>query len=319
MKLSLPNYLEYGKTYDERAATKSQESIRVIPARLSRRRALLLLITLFLLSELAFLAYQIMWIYPVTSHYIAGVTGQKTDATIEQYSTRLAAFVDHYNAIASQLAEDPKIARLFIAGDEAAMRAEEKSLQLKVPKALNVKLLPAGLASVNLSTSPPLGYAALDQIRLSENGTLAPPMEAHLIESPQQHINIVRGILDPAAKIVVGHIMMSLPYDILQGIFDAPKYAQGYIELQQTGTVGDPILLAAQGDIYDKTGDATRIVPINDSRWQIAYWASASSQVYLFSISVAMLCAALLLSTGLLLFIVILFRRLIKDILPATE
>jgi len=113
--------------------------------------------------------------------------------------------------------------------------------------------------------------------------------------------------------------MMSLPYNILQGIFDDQEYAHGYIELQQTGTIGDPILLAAQGNTYDRTGDAVRIVPIDGSRWQIAYWAPASNLVYLFSINVPLLCIFLLISAGLLLFIITWFRRLIEDALLITN
>ena len=222
MKSSLPGYLEYGKTYDEQAATEPQETAQVNPVRLSRTRALLLIVTLFLLAELAFLVFQLMCSYPVTSHYVTGVIEQGTDITTEQYTVRLAAMVDNYNVIATRLAEDPQTEKLFIAGDNAALRAREKLLRRKFPNALNVQLLPPGLASVNLDASPPLSYAALDQMRLAEYSAQRPPMEVHLFNSPQQHINIVHRVMDPANSRVVGHIMLSLPHNILQDIFDDP-------------------------------------------------------------------------------------------------
>jgi len=319
MKSSLPGYLEYGKTYDEQAATLPQETAQVNPVRLSRTRALLLIVTLFLLAELAFLVFQLMCSYPVTSHYVAGVIEQETDTTTEQYTVRLAAMVDNYTVIATQLAEDPKTEKLFIAGDNAALRAREKLLRLKFPNALNVQLLPPGLASVNLDASPPLSYAALDQMRLAEYSAQRPPMEVHLFNSPQQHINIVHRVMDPANSRVVGHIMLSLPHNILQGIFDDLGYVQGYIELQQAGPRGDPILLAAQGDTYDRIGDAARVIPIDGSRWQIAYWAPASSLVYLNSVSVWVFGTIFLIASASMFLIIALFSRLISDSLISTR
>jgi phosphomannomutase/phosphoglucomutase len=319
MKSSLPGYLEYGKTYDEQAATEPQESTQVNPVRLSKTRALLLIVTLFLLAELAFLVFQLMCNYPVASHYVAGVIEQETNTATEQYTTRLTDMVDKYNVIATRLAEDPKTEKLFIAGDKAAMRAREKSLRREFPNALNVQLLPPGLASVNLDASPPLSYAALDQMRLAEYSAQSPPMEVHLFNSPQQHINIVHRVMDPANSRVVGHIMLSLPHNILQGIFDDLGYVQGYIELQQAGARGDPILLAAQGDTYDRIGDAVRVFPIDGSRWQIAYWAPASSLVYLSSISVWVLGTVFLIASASMFLIIALFHRLIDDSLPTTD
>jgi phosphomannomutase/phosphoglucomutase len=320
MKSSLPGYLEYSTSYGKQPATaEPQQTAGKAPARLSKARAILLLVTLVLAAESAFLIFQLMYSYLVISPYVARTIDQETDTTTEQYATPLADIVDHYGASATRLANDPDTVKLFIAGDDAAMRAREKSLRQEFPKALNVQLLPPGLVSVNMASFPPLSYAALDQIRLSETSTEVPLMEVHLFDSPQQHVNIIRRVINPASNNVVGHIRLSLPYEILQGILDDPGYIQGYIELQQAGAIGDPIVLAARGDINNRTGDAIRVVPIAGSRWQVAYWTPASRLVYLFSLNVPLLCVFLLVPTGLMLFIVMLFRRLVHDAISTID
>ena len=319
MKSSLPGYLEYSKSYDKQAVTEPEEQpVQKETARLSKTRAVLLIVTLVLLAELAFLVFQLMWNYPVVSRHATRIVEQEINPITEQASTRLAAMVDYYSESTTRLAKDPGAGKLFIAGDDAALRAREELLRHEFPKALNVRLLPPGLVSVDMDASPPLSYAALDQMRRAEAGTQTPPMEVHLFGTLQQHISIVRRVVDPASSDVIGHIMMSLPNDFLQDIFDDLQQVRGYIELQQTHPNGKPTVVTLQGDASNREGDAVRVVPITGSRWQVAYWPPANNPVYLFNISVPLLSAVLLIATGLLLIIVALFRRLVNDSLIST-
>ena len=313
MKSSLPGYLEYGKAYDKQPATEPPQPAPENPARLSRTRAVLLIVTLVLFAELAFLVFQIMWNYPVVSRYVTRVVDQEIGPITEQSSTRLAAMLDYYSESATRLAKDPGTGKLFIAGDDTALRAREKSLRQEFPKTLNVRLLPPGLVSVDMDATPPLSYSALDQMRMAEAGIQKPPVEVHLFGTLQQHISIVRRVVDPASSDVIGHIMMSLPNDFLQDIFNDLQQVHGYIELQQTHPNGKPTVVTLQGDASNREGDAIRVVPIAGSRWQVAYWPPTNSQVYLFNVSVPLLSAVLLISTGLLLIIVALFCRLVND------
>ena len=320
MKSSLPGYLEYSKSYDKQAVTEPEEQpARKETAKLSRTRAILLIVTLVLLAELAFLVFQIMWNYPMVSRHVTRVVEQGIDPITKQASTRLAAMVDYYSESTTRLAKDPGAGKLFIAGDDAALRAREELLRHEFPKALNVRLLPPGLVSVDMDASPPLSYAALDQMRRAKAGTPTPPMEVHLFGTLQQYISIVRPVMDPASSDVVGYVMLSLSDGSLQDILDDLQQVNGYIELQQTGPKSDPIAVAVQGDIANREGDAVRVVPIAGSRWQLAYWSPATGQVYLFNISVPLLSAVLLISTGLLLLIVGLYRRLVNDSLSTID
>ena len=318
MKSSLPGYLEYSKSHDKQPATDPLQPARENPARLSRTRAVLLIVTLVLFAELAFLVFQLLCNYPIVSRYVARVVEREIDTTTQQSTTRLAAMVDYYSESATRLAKDPGTGKLFIAGDNPALRAMEESLRQEFPKALNVQLLPPGLVSVDMNSSPPLSYAALDQMRLAEAGTQTPPIELHLFGTLQQHINIVRPVMGPASSDVVGHIMLSLPDDFLKDILDDLQQVNGYIELQQTGPQSDPIAVAVQGDIDNREGDAVRVVPIAGSRWQVAYWTPASNLVYLGSISVWVLSTLLMIASVSMFVIIIQFRRLINEVVPAS-
>ena len=321
MKSSLPGYLEYGKSYDKPPATEPpdpQQTARTVPVRLSKARANLLIFSLILVAESAFIVFQLMWSYPVISSYVANVVEREIDTTTNQSTTRLAAMLDYYSESATQLAKDPDTGKLFIAGDDTALRAREKSLREEFPKTLNVRLLPPGLVSVDMDASPPLSYSALDQMRMAEAGIQRPPVEVHLFGTLQQHISIVRRVVDPANSEVIGHIMMSLPNDFLQDIFDDLQQVHGYIELQQTHPNGKPTVVTLHGDASNREGDAARVMPIAGSRWQVAYWPPANNPVYLLNISVPLLFAVLPISTSLLLIIVALFRRLVNDSLIST-
>ena len=320
MKSSLPGYLEYSQSYDKQpAVAEAQKTNRKAPTRLSKVHATLLIVMLVLTAESAFLVVQLICSYLVISPYAVQTVDQEANRTIEQYTTPLAAIVNHYSESMTRLANDPDIRKLLISENDAALRAREKLLRQEFPKALNVQLLPPGLVSVNMAAFPPLSYAALDQIRLSENSAQVPLMEVHLFNSPQQHASIIRAVINPASKNVIGHIRLSLPYEILLGIMGKPAQIEGYVELQQAGAIGNPLVLATRGDTNNRTGDARRIVPIAGSRWQLAYWTPSSNLVYLFSLSIPLLCTVLLVSTGLMLVIVRLFRKLVQETVQASE
>ena len=254
-----------------------------------------------------------MWNYPVVSRYVTQVIERDIGTTTDQSTTRLAAMVDYYSESATRLASSPDILKLFIAGNKAALRAREESLRQQFPNVLNIRLLPPGLVTVDRDAFPPLSYAALDQMRLAETGTQIPPVEVHLFGTLQQHISILRPVLNPASNEVVGHLMVLLPNEFLQDIFDDLQHAHGYIELQQTSPGSDPITVTMQGDNTYKAGEAVRVVPIAGSRWQIAYWTPGKQPRLPVQHQRPLLCVVLLISTGLLLIIVSLLRRLVDD------
>ena len=273
-------------------------------ASLAKVRLQLLIAAVLLLGVLAVFCFKLM------SGYISRAIDNETSLVTQQVAARVSASVGHYGASVSLLARDPDIAALLMSGNQGALRAKEESLRYVYPDAINVRLLPPGIETVDMQASPPLSYAALTQFRAAESGEQVPPIEVHLLNSPQQHVNIVRRVTDPAGSGVVGHIMLSLDNDILQGILDNLQELNGYIELQQFGVKGVPVRVATAGDKGLKGDDAERVLKIGDSRWQVAYWPSVNAMVYLGSLSIWTLGAFLSAATAIIALIMVLFSRL---------
>ncbi len=274
------------------------------PASLGKIRLQLLVSAVVLLALLAAFIFKFM------SGYILHTMEQQNDIITQQVTARITAIVEHYGATTTLLAKDPDIAYLLMVGSKASLRSREESLRYVFPDAINVQLLPPGLGEVDMEASPPLTYAAIAQMRIAESGSEEPTMEVHSLNTPQQHVNIVRRVIDPAGSGVVGHLMLSLSKDVLQDILGDLQDLNGYIELQQHGTKGRPVAVAHYGDKEAKQGAAERVMPITGSRWQVAYWPAVSGLYYLGKIGVWVLGAALVAAFMVVLLTVLLFRKI---------
>jgi phosphomannomutase/phosphoglucomutase len=274
------------------------------PASMGKIRLQLLVTGVLLLALLAAFIFKFM------SGYILRTMEQENNIITQQVTARITAIVEHYGATTTLLAKDPDIAYLLMVGSKTSLRSREESLRYVFPDAINVQLLPPGLGEIDMEVSPPLTYAAIAQMRIAESGSEEPAMEVHLLNTPQQHVNIVRKVIDPAGGGVVGHLMLSLSKDVLQDILGDLQNLNGYIELQQDGTKGRPVAVARYGDKEAKQGAAERILPIVGSRWQVAYWPAVSGLYYLGKISVWVLGATLIAAFILVLLTVVLFRKI---------
>ncbi|MFN2338790.1 MAG: phosphomannomutase/phosphoglucomutase, partial [Gammaproteobacteria bacterium] len=195
-------------------------------------------------------------------------------------------------------------------GDREAWATRAEELERYFPQAMRVRLIEPGVQEVDMEATPPLSYAALDLLRESETRETPPGMEAHMSGTPQQHLNLVRRVLDPGGRRIVGHLLVSYEVQELQAILAGPG-VPGYVELQQTAQ-GAPLTLARRGEADLRQGPAVVSVAITGSRWALALWpgdqaASAARQLGLTGL-VASAVAALLLA--LILFLG--FRRLLQ-------
>ena len=312
MKFSLPGFRksaspeeladEGGKAQPVSSALTPALNIK--PVSLSRTRLKLLGAAVVLMLLLALFVFQVM------SFYISRAMDQEVRMTVDQVAARAGTLVKFYSSNMSLLARDPEIARLLMAGDPAALQHKEQSLTYLFPTAINVRLLPPGMADVDLEASPPLGYAALAQMREAESSQQPPPAEVHLYNTPQQHINVVRRVSDPAGSGTVGHLMLSLSGDTLDGLLDGVQYLNGYMELQQAGGKGAPVPVATAGDAAYRTGEPDAVQAISGSRWQAAFWSGESSTAYLAMISLWVIGGSALLAALMVLYTLALFRRL---------
>jgi phosphomannomutase/phosphoglucomutase len=309
MKFTLPAFP--GRKRDGDAADPDAALAQMPAAAGDGRRASLGRVRIQLLfAGVVLLGLLTLFIFQFMSVYIARAIEQDIQKTTEQVASRVTTLIGVYRSSMGLLAKDPAIADLFMTYDTAGLRVREKSLGYLFPNAVNIQLLPPGIENINDEVSPPLGYAALAQMRAAENSEAAPLAEVHLYNTPQQHINIVQRVMDPAGGGVVGHIMLSLSGDTLTQLLGGVQDLGGYVELQQVGAKGAPVQVSSHGDPEFKGGAPDAVRDVDGSRWQVAYWSAHSSLAYLGKLG-TLVMTAFMLAAGLLVFLLVfLFRRL---------
>jgi len=307
MKISLPFFSKTAKAdklpaqpQPKRVAGKAGSARR---ASLARTKFQLLVAGVLLLGVLALFVYQFM------SISVMRALDQDNARTTEQVAAQLGTLLDFYTTTVGQLASDPEIARLLNSGNAAGLREREKSLVSLFPGALNIQLLPPGINQVDMNATPPLSYAALAQMREAERSEAA-PAEVQLLKTPQQHINIVRRVVNPEQGDVVGLVMLSLSSEVAQKFLKTAVRSEGYLEFQQLGAKGAPVAVGHQGDPKYKEGQPAAVQEVPGSRWRIAYWPVHHSTAYLGRISLVVLVMSLVAAGALAGVTLLLFRRL---------
>jgi phosphomannomutase/phosphoglucomutase len=310
MKFSLPAFPLRKKGGDSAAGPDAASAPVAAPikggqqASLGRVRILLLAAGVLLTGVLSLIIFQFM------STPISRAIEQDVEKTTEQVAASIATLVDVYRSSMGLLAKDPAIAELLMSSDSTGLRKREESLGYLFPDAINIQLLLPDISEVNNAVSPPLGYAALAQIREAENSETATPAEVHLFNTPQQHINIVQRVMDPAGSGVVGYLMLSLSGETLKQILGSIRDAGGYVELQQVGAKGAPVRVSGHGDTQYKDGEPDAVRDIGGSRWQVAYWSSQGTMEYLGNVGLGVTAAFLVTAVLMVLLVLVLFKRL---------
>lgn len=253
----------------------------------------------------------LMFLPPLAVYWLAGQALEVSDkreaqVAAEHFASRLQDWVVRNVSTMESLAKDAEIASLFADSADTAREWKENELAYLFPNSVRVRLLPPGLQEVNMQTSPPLSYAALDMLRQAETKEAPPPVEVHLFGSPQQHVNMVRRILDPSGRRIVGHIMVSFAVPGIQEVLAGPS-VYGYVEVQQGGGQGGPLVLASRGEQALKEGSPAAQATIPGTRWTLAYWPGRAAGGQALELGIAGLAVA---GGAVLLFGVLVFMNL---------
>jgi phosphomannomutase/phosphoglucomutase len=198
---------------------------------------------------------------------------QEIALTAENLADRIATQLAQHAAKMDLVTRDAQLVELVTQNDPELLRQREAELAYLFPDSVRVRILPPGLTEVDMNATPPLSYAALDMLRLSETTETPPPAEVHLFGTPQQHINLVRRILSTGGRRIIGHLMVSLPLPIIQAAIETSKLSRGYGEVWQVAGKGEPVVLARRGSQSLRTGKPAVTLDIPGARWQVAYWS----------------------------------------------
>ncbi len=282
-----------GKSQPAKAKSSRPESAPSSKTSSLRTQMLLLIVAGVLLIGVAPIT-----VYLQTVLELKDAEQKQAELAAALFTSSFHQWIERQGATSELVAKDPQLARVFMEGDAQAREQKASSLAHLFPTSIRVRLLPPGIDEVDLETSPPISYAALDMLRHAETQDTPPPVEVHMSGTPQQHINLVRRILDPAGRRIVGDLMVSYPVQQLQDLLKH-DHVDGYAELQQVAGA-TPLVLASQGDARFKRASADSLMPVGGSRWRVAYWASdgvrAGSGMLFTSAAIAVGVAALLLA-----------------------
>lgn len=253
------------------------------------------------ITGLALFAYQQL------SHQVAQVYKQQSEVIAASYSGQIAELLRGYSDSMELLVKDPGLVQLLAEGNPDAIKSKEQALEYIFPSSIRIKLLPAGITEPDSKMTPNLGYACLDLLQESEAKGKA-NAEVHKHGTPQQHIDLVRRVVDQNAQLT-GNLLVTLSVPILKQTMGYLKVQNAYLELQQRAS-GNTITLASRGDQSLKQGIAN-IAKVAGSSWQMAYWSAGSAGVGLENeIIFAGVFVAVLVAIGVLLFLM--YRKLIS-------
>ncbi|SEP14157.1 phosphomannomutase/phosphoglucomutase [Aquisalimonas asiatica] len=156
-------------------------------------------------------------------------------------------------------------------GDHDSMRAAAEGVAEQFPAALRVMLLPPGHDEPALDAEPPLGYAALEMLRLSESGAAVTGPEAHLPGRAEAHLNLVAPVIREDA--VIGLLLVSLPPEWLNDALALPGAADGRRVVAQDG---DAVVAAGSRP----QGGIERAASVPGSQWQVRIVTGGDGGVY---------------------------------------
>lgn len=190
----------------------------------------------------------------------------------EVYAQRLGDEVQRYTNALWGISMNPHLHSLLLEGNTVALQDYAKQHQTFFPGSLNLRIFRQGMAKLDQSSTPHIGYACLDLIHLATQSHKATPVEAHVFASPQQHIDIVQPIMNSGGD-VLGHIQLSL--NVAEVKTWVSKVAgDAYIEVSQTAGNKGALQLASGGT--GKQNSDAETISIPGTAWQARIWLPAS-------------------------------------------
>jgi len=238
-------------------------------------------LTLKTVTLIAFLAFTFIFAVAFWSSQYAAY-GQirlqqraASEALTRAVSYQIAQAANAYANSLEIMARDPALLELIKSGSDAELQRRSLQLYKAFPYALALRIFKSGGAHLDSQVKPEISYACVDLINSVERGQLKPPVEVHAPNTPQQHVAIVRPVIEGGK--VIGALQLTLDTKVLSAWM---KDAVGklYIELmQQTGNQ-PAIMLQATGD-KDLRTNITTSYEISGTRWTVSVWSPVSEAI----------------------------------------
>ena len=193
------------------------------------------------------------------------------EAQAERRAHQLDLLVERYAAGLHGIARDPNTAALMRDRNSEKLAARAEEIKSAFDGAIAVRLLPAGMAKVDNSTTPFFSYACLDLLQKSGGERLISPVEVHAPNTPQAHVGIIEPVLARNDQVILGHIQLALDIRLLKKWIEKVSDA-AYVELRQKSLGDKSVLIAKAGDPNLVAESQAVIWPRKGTLWEFAVW-----------------------------------------------
>jgi phosphomannomutase/phosphoglucomutase len=170
----------------------------------------------------------------------------------------------------AKLFDENQLAALLLGDDAGARSAREAEIAASHDAVLLARLVRVGTRTPDLTSKPPLGYAAIEILSESESTGKVPPAEVLLFGSDDQHILTVWRINQ--GDTLAGHLVLALDVSLLPAIMSRLSIPDGYAELTQSSGGGRPLVLSKGGDPGSRQGPAMVRTKVKGTPWRVAFW-----------------------------------------------
>ncbi len=228
------------------------------------------------------------WTQLLPLQQLQGLRDTAIRAQDEHLAYSIGLKVARYTEAAHAVALDPHTRALLLARDKAAIAKREDELRVLFPWVITVRLLPAGIRNPVTTSEPHISYAGIDMMREAETTLKAPPVEVHVLGTPQQHIDIIEPVLDTSGKKVIGHVQVALKTDLLKQWVRLDS-AKGYVQLKQKlDNRKSGLLLADAGNASLQNEVVSAEVAVPGTRWRLSFWGHSDITLNIFNTNLLM-------------------------------
>ncbi len=197
------------------------------------------------------------------------------DTVVKSVAYQLTSAVASYTTSLESMARDPELVSLIKTGDDTALNKRANELSQAFPFALALRIFRRGAAHLDDNAKPPIGYACLDLINSVERGDMRPAVEVHAPNTPQQHVEIVRPVLDQGQPI--GVLQLALNVKVLAS-WTQDVARDLYVELVQQSGDQSAVVLAKAGD-NSLRNPLSIYHDVQGTRWKVAVWSPAAETI----------------------------------------
>ncbi|MEX2479912.1 MAG: phosphomannomutase/phosphoglucomutase [Gammaproteobacteria bacterium] len=155
----------------------------------------------------------------------------------------LAQYIEAIDAVGA----DARVREALVAADPVRLETLAAELEPTLPHVLKLRLLPATVRDPDMESRPPLSFASISMIRRAREAGKAPPAEAHLAGTDDEHIVFLSRIETPLADgrnaRLLGFVHLAVDPDVVRELVSTAAPADAYVEIRQ----GVAVRLAASG------------------------------------------------------------------------